>query len=100
MGSKIKKHVIIAVLALVMIISSSASAMAEKDFNQPSYPSMVADLLVIRPLSLVSTAFGSVIFLGALPFNIHSRERCEKAEKILIKEPAAYTFTRPLGSFK
>ncbi|MEA2061022.1 MAG: hypothetical protein U9P10_11040 [Thermodesulfobacteriota bacterium] len=100
MGNRTKKHVVIAVLALFMIVSSSTIAMAEKDFNQPSYPSMVADLLVIRPLSLVSTAFGSVIFLGSLPFNMHSKERCEKAEKILIKEPAAYTFKRPLGSFK
>ncbi len=37
--------------------------------------SMVADLIVVRPLSLAATAVGCVFFVMSLPFTIWSGDR-------------------------
>lgn len=61
--------------------------------------SMVVDLVVVRPVSLVATALGCVFFVVALPFTVWSAERLSEAGTLLVKDPGAYTFTRPLGHF-
>lgn len=77
---------------LVLALAAPASA-------QESAPSMVADLIVVRPLSLVATAVGCVFFVVCLPFAVWSGDRLNNAGALLVKEPGAYTFTRPLGQF-
>lgn len=57
---------------------------------------MAVDLLVLRPAGLVSTVVGSAIFVLGLPFTIPSGSVGESACE-LVKRPAAYTFSRPLG---
>lgn len=61
--------------------------------------SMVADLVVVRPLSLAATAVGCVFFVLSLPFTVWSGDRLNQAGTFLVKDPGAYTFTRPLGHF-
>ncbi len=60
---------------------------------------MVLDLLIFRPLGLVTTGIGSVLFVVSLPFTVPSGSvgaaACE-----LVGEPLAYTFTRPLGDIE
>ena len=59
---------------------------------------MVGDLLVIRPVGIVATAVGTVVYVISLPFSLAGGNEEEARQKLLI-EPAEYTFTRPLGEF-
>jgi hypothetical protein len=59
---------------------------------------MVVDIVVVRPLGLVTTVVGAVLTVVALPFTIPSGS-VEKSAHELIVRPAEYTFTRPLGDF-
>ena len=59
---------------------------------------MLADLVFVRPLSLVGTVLGGVIFVVTLPFTLPSRST-EVAATALVAEPFEYTFNRPLGDF-
>ncbi|MFT5351564.1 MAG: hypothetical protein ACI9MF_002387 [Gammaproteobacteria bacterium] len=66
----------------------STSASAEK---------MAADVIFIRPLGLVGTAVGSVVYVVSLPFTLLGGNAGEAGKKLVV-EPASYTFARPLGS--
>lgn len=59
---------------------------------------MVADALVARPIGLLTTVAGSVIYVVSLPFSLLGGNE-EMAREKLVKEPAGYTFKRPLGEF-
>jgi hypothetical protein len=57
-----------------------------------------ADVLVVRPLTLVATAVGTAVFVVGLLFSIPSGSVNYTAEKLIV-EPFKYTFTRPVGDF-
>ena len=57
---------------------------------------MMADAFLMRPFMLVSTAVTTVTFVIMLPFSALGGNVGESATT-LVAEPAAYTFTRPLG---
>ena len=57
---------------------------------------MVLDAVVLRPIGLVTTVAGSVIYTISLPFSLLGGNEPAAREK-LVKEPARYTFKRPLG---
>ncbi len=59
---------------------------------------MTADLILARPLGIVATVFGCAVFVVSLPFSALGGNTKQAAQK-LVKEPASYTFTRPLGEF-
>jgi hypothetical protein len=59
---------------------------------------MAADALVVRPLSLVATVVGGVVWVVSAPFHALGGNTAE-ATRVLLEEPAAYTFQRPLGDF-
>jgi hypothetical protein len=60
---------------------------------------MVLDALVLRPLGLVTTVAGTAIYTISLPFSLLGGNEAA-AREALIKEPARYTFKRPLGEFE
>jgi hypothetical protein len=60
---------------------------------------MMVDVLVVRPLGLVTTAVGAVLTVVALPFTLPSGSVKESAEMMIVN-PAEYTFKRPLGEFE
>ena len=62
----------------------------------PSAVAMTADLLVVRPVSLVATVLGTAIFIIQLPLDLFTGKVAEPGRKLVV-EPARYTFTRPLG---
>jgi hypothetical protein len=68
----------------------------QKDDGNPNGLAMTADFLIARPLGLLSTVVGGVVYVGALPFMLMSRDVQTPARR-LIAEPADYTFRRPLG---
>lgn len=92
-------------LALILAIASAAPAFAqdvavdpfreEKD-TTPGF--IVLDFLLVRPLSLVATGIGSAVFVASYPIAMATDQTDATLEK-LVKAPAGYTFTRPLGFF-
>lgn len=60
---------------------------------------MIVDVLVVRPIGLVTTAVGAVLAVVALPFTLPSGSVKESAQYMIV-EPAEYTFKRPLGEFE
>ena len=59
---------------------------------------MYADGLIARPLGLVASVLGAVVFVVTLPFTLPSKS-VDSAAKELVAVPAQYTFKRPLGQF-
>ena len=57
---------------------------------------MAGDLIVVRPIGMVATAVGSIIYVISLPFSLLGGNEEEARQKLVI-DPAKYTFTRPLG---
>ncbi len=66
----------------------------EKDPGQIAF-----DLVLVRPFGLIATALGSAIFVVSLPFSASVEGGVKQASEKLVKEPARYTFKRPLGEF-
>ena len=100
-----KKTLVLCLLAMALIMSPlSALAVdalkAGLDINkEPPDPAvMLVDLVVVRPLGLVATLGGSVIFIVSAPFSAFGGN-IEDAWESLVVSPAAFTFTRPLGGF-
>jgi len=60
---------------------------------------MTVDIILVRPLGLVATLCGSVIFLVSSPFSAMGGNT-QEAWDVLVAEPAEFTFKRPLGHFE
>jgi hypothetical protein len=57
---------------------------------------MGIDMMIARPLGLLSVIGGSALFVLSLPFTIPSGSMDSAADE-LVKKPIDYTFKRPLG---
>ncbi|SHO43762.1 hypothetical protein [Desulfopila aestuarii] len=68
-----------------------------KEKNSPEV--MTVDIILVRPLGLVATLCGSVIFLVSSPFSAMGGNT-QEAWDVLVAEPAEFTFKRPLGHFE
>ena len=95
-----KKSLIITIIAAMLIMPLATSALAAEywDTEDPSGGEMVFDFVVLRPVGLVATAVGSVFFVVSSPFAALGGNMDTAKEK-LVKDPAAFTFKRPLGQF-
>jgi hypothetical protein len=89
------KKTAIAILVLCALIAVSAPALAETPKDGMV---MVADVLLARPMGLVTIVFGSVMWVIALPFSIPS-DSVDLAGQLLVVDPCKFTFVRPLGDF-
>ena len=98
-----KKRNEIAALGLVLALSMGLSAgpvgatgyqPGAYEAGRPSAAAMFVDGVLVRPLGIVATALGSV----TLPFSALGGNVGE-AGKSLVKDPARFTFARPLGEF-
>ncbi len=96
-----KKTLILILVAAVMFIPFGSGAMAQEYFEteDPGGGEMMYDLVVVRPIGLVATALGSVVFVLSLPFSALG-DNVDVASEKLVKDPASYTFKRPLGEFR
>jgi hypothetical protein len=59
---------------------------------------MIVDILAARPIGLVATITGTVVFVVSLPFSALGGNT-EEAWDSLVVSPAKYTFRRPLGEY-
>lgn len=85
-------------LAVLAISAATAlPAMAEDQFPEDRRGGdMAYDLVLARPIGLLSIIGGSVLFVVSLPFTIPSGSM-DAAANELVKKPINYTFKRPLG---
>jgi len=95
-----KKSLFIAMIAAMIIMPLATSALAVEywDAEDPSGGEMVFDFIVLRPVGLVATAVGSVFFVISSPFSALGGNIGDAGE-MLVKDPVAFTFKRPLGQF-
>ena len=94
----LKKNLRTKILAFfVMFITALPSAvMAESITERPSGVEMTADLVLVRPLMLVATVLGAVIFVVASPFSA-AGGNFKESGNTLVKAPFNATFVRCLG---
>jgi hypothetical protein len=95
-----KKILVIFMVSVLLTAPLASTALAEEYFEKedPSGGVMIADLVFVRPIGLAATAIGSIFYVISLPFSLLGQNAGEAGEA-LVKDPAAYTFTRPLGEF-
>ena len=95
-----RKSLVTFVIIVLLTAPLASTAMAEEYFERedPSGGMMIFDFVVVRPIGIVATAVGSIFYVVSLPFSLLGQNPGE-AGVALVKEPAAYTFTRPLGEF-
>jgi hypothetical protein len=84
----------VALLVAIALIVASVPAFG----GESAVEAIPADVLVVRPLTLVATVVGTGIFVVGLLFSIPSGTVGYTAQK-LIAEPFKFTFTRPVGEF-
>ena len=77
-------------------MNAFASSANPFDDSQPSALAMYTDLLIIRPIGVVTTTLGAVAYVISLPFTLPVGGATEAGE-VLVVEPAMYTFARCLG---
>ncbi len=87
----------ILVTALFTMTTLTPQAFAQDRDEAPPVEAMAADLLLLKPLGIVTTAVGCVLYVVALPFTVWSKERINEAGKRFVVDPGVYTFVRPLG---
>lgn len=89
-------HLAAAACLVLAPMFASAAEYGEGPDDTPSGGAMAFDLLIVRPVSLVATVVGTVLFVVSLPLTVIQGNVEDPAEK-LVGDPARYTFTRPLG---
>jgi hypothetical protein len=81
------------------MVAGTAPAMADEYYaTDADGASMLADLFIVRPLSLVGSVLGAATFIVTLPFTLTTQSADEAATQ-LVGKPFEYTFNRPLGDF-
>ena len=93
-----KRPVAFLVLVLFLLTATVAPAMdqADVDDSEVTTTAMIGDLLFLRPLGLAATIIGTFFFAVTIPFTA-TAGNTESAGEKLVKEPARFTFERPLG---
>jgi hypothetical protein len=85
------------VLTVAATISVSAQAFAAQQFNESRRTQATAlDIIVARPVGIIVTGIGAVLFAVSLPFSALGGNIDEAAETLVVN-PARETFTRCLG---
>ena len=95
-----QKTLALVMVASLLVIPFGSAALAQEYFEteDPGGGEMIFDLCVVRPVGIVATAIGTVAFVISWPFSALG-DNSDVAGQKLVKEPASYTFTRPLGEF-
>ncbi len=91
---------LIAVLSLAALLTLPAATTQasnlSSDYEDTGGTAIALDVLIARPLGIVSLALGTVIFIVALPYTIPSWTLGRTADK-LVADPFRFTFLRPVG---
>ena len=101
MAKLVKKSLVLVMVACLLLLPLGSAALAAEYFETepPTGGAMMFDLVLVRPVGIIATAVGAVFYVVSSPFSALGGNIDAAGEK-LVKEPAAYTFKRPLGDFK
>ena len=98
-----RKTLVMCFLIIALLVNPLAalsetieSGLGEKKDN--SAEMMAVDLIAARPIGLVATVGGALVFLVSWPFSALGGNS-DEAWQTLVVSPATYTFKRPLGEF-
>jgi hypothetical protein len=84
-------------LAFFLAVSLPGTALANEQGTETGDDvAVILDLIVLRPVGLVATVAGVIIFIGSLPISLPTLS-VRKAFNALVAKPAVYTFARKLG---
>jgi len=67
--------------------------------EQPTGGEMLADAVLVRPMTLAATAVGAIAWVITLPFSIPAGSAGD-AGHAWVGSPLKYTFMRPLGEME
>jgi hypothetical protein len=94
------------VLAAAFGLGVGTQAVAESyssggvDYQErPGAGEMLADVALVRPLTLGASALGLVAWVASLPFSIPAGN-ADESGNAWVSEPLKYTFMRPLGEME
>lgn len=89
--------VLSAALSFSLAVGSlPAQAASYADDDEPDAGDMLADAVVVRPLTFIAGLVGGALWVVSLPFTIPGGNAGEVADKAFTG-PMRYTFYRPLG---
>ncbi|MDX1961164.1 MAG: hypothetical protein SFU98_21525 [Leptospiraceae bacterium] len=86
-------------IAILLVLLSSGTIFSKE---MPSAGEMFVDMLIVRPLGIVSTVGGIVLFVIPTPFYFFAPNPKISAKNSFYRfvgYPAQYTFVRPIGEF-
>jgi hypothetical protein len=90
--------VIVMAAVIICLLSPMAFASQYAEREKPTGGMMMWDILVMRPIGIVGTAVGSVVWVISYPFAYWGGNTDESTEA-LVQKPYEWTFQRPLGEF-
>ena len=96
-----RKIVMVVLLIAALSIGPLGSAAFASEYLEREKPTggmMMWDTLFMRPIGMVATAVGSVVWLVSYPFAALGGNTDETTQA-LVAEPFEWTFERPLGHF-
>ncbi|HSO63284.1 MAG TPA: hypothetical protein VLR50_19765 [Desulfobacterales bacterium] len=96
-----KKTVVVVLLIAAFTIGPLGPAAFAAEFLEREKPTggmMMWDTLFMRPIGMVATAVGSVVWLVSYPFAALGGNTDESTQA-LVADPFEWTFERPLGQF-
>lgn len=92
-------------LCLALTTAQNAGAMGPNTLKGPmSFIEVLNETVVMRPLGLVATIVGTMLFVATSPFTgvayiAEPHDAFQKAGDALVIGPAAFTFVRPFGVY-
>lgn len=90
------RSLLVSLIASTALMASPLAAAPSQGDAISAPETMIFDGLVVRPLGLVATVVGAAAWVVTLPFSLLGRNAMD-AGKVMVVEPAAFTFARPLG---
>jgi len=96
-----KIQILCSVLTVFLLLATTVSpALTQNpvEVREKTAEGMAVDLVVLRPLGIISTILGTGVYVVGLLFSGPGGNVAESAE-ILVADPAKFTFGRPLGDF-
>ena len=96
MHKSLTKSIAIFTTVILLLFSFVSTSFALG--TEPSAGAMIADTVLARPMGIVTTIGGAVLFAVSSPFSALGGN-IKTAYTKLIKEPFVFSFNRPLGEF-
>jgi hypothetical protein len=98
MFSKLRGLVVTVMICALLSVPSAASAFTEPEDVDESSVNVVVDALILRPIGLVVTIGGAVVYgVTAAIVGITRPKDIAKPLEPLVLAPARYTFVDPIG---